>query len=63
MGGKVVDIALIVCVAVVALYTAHLFGQQKGYTEGQIRGYWLGWDAFYEDRYNSLRDSVDFYCR
>lgn len=63
MGGKLIDLALIVCLTVVALYTAYTFGAQKGFTEGQIRGYWMGWDAVYEDMYYALRDSVNYYCR
>ena len=61
MGGKLIDLALIALPWL--LSTAHTFGEQKGFTEGQIRGYWMGWDAVYEDMYYALRDSVNYYCR
>ena len=63
MVGRFFDILLVLALVVVALYTAHTFGEQKGFTEGQIRGYWMGWDAVFEDMYYALRDSVNYYCR
>lgn len=63
MVGKLMDVVLVLALVVVALYTANTFGAQKGFTEGQIRGYWMGWDAVYEDMYRALRDSVNYYCR
>ena len=63
MVDRLIDVALIVCVTAVALYTAYSYGEHKGYTDGQIQGYMMTWSSVWEGRYNALLDSVNYYCR
>lgn len=54
--GKMIDIGLIACV----LFAVFTFGKCKGYSEGQLNGYFVGYESFYEKAYFHLRDSLDY---
>ena len=53
--GKIIDLLLVLSI----LYAVFVFGKCRGYSDGQINGYLMGYESFYQKAYFHLVDSLN----